>query len=292
MKYSFEQDNFMASDVTVLADHVTTGGIQAMAYQTEPDSVVWMTRNDGELIGFTVNQEQQVEGWHRHVLGGSGIVESVACIPSPTGDRDDLWMIVRRTIDGGTKRYVEYLGEYWDASDDIEDAFYVDSGATYSGVPATAISGLGHLEGETVSILADGASHPDRTVVSGAITLQVSASKVHIGFSCPATLQTMRLEAGAQDGTAQGKTKRVTRASIRFMDTLGAQAGPDEATLDRVEFRCGSTPMDAAPPVFSGDKEILWPAGYETDAYLTIVQDQPLPCTVIAIYPQVVTQDR
>ncbi len=292
MKYSFEQDNFMASDVTVLADHITTGGVQAMAYQSEPDSIAWMTRNDGTLIGFTINQEQQVEGWHPHPIGGDGIVESVACIPSPTGDRDDLWMIVRRTINGGTKRYVEYLGEYFEEGDSLADAFYVDSGATYSGAPATTISGLGHLEGEVVTILADGATHPDRTVAGGQITLQRATSKAQIGLSCPATLQTMRLEAGAQDGTAQGKTKRVTRAVIRFIDTLGAKAGPDESTLDRIEFRSGSDPMDAPPPAFSGDKEILWPSGYETDAHLTVVQDQPLPCTVVAIYPQVVTQDR
>jgi hypothetical protein len=293
MKYSFEQDNFVAGDVTVLADHISKGGILALAYQSEPDSIVWATRADGVLLGFTMSLEQDVQCWHRQPIAGTGVVvESVAVIPSPNGDRDDLWMIVKRTINSTTKRYVEWLGEYWENGDAQEDAFYVDAGATYDGAPATVISGLGHLEGEAVTILADGATHPSRTVASGSITLQRSASVVHVGLHRRSILKTLRLEAGGGDGTAQGKTKRVTRAAVRFIDTLGGKAGPDENTLDEILFRSGSDPMNEPPPVFSGDKDVLWPSGYEGDAYLTVVQDQPLPMTVVAIYPQVVTQDR
>ena len=112
------------------------------------------------------------------------------------------------------------------------------------------------------------------------------------GLPCPALLQTMRIEAGAADGTAQGKVKRITRATIRFLYTLGGKAGKDEATADRIEFRTGSDRMDSAPPIFSGDKEVPWPAGYETEGRIMIIQDQPLPMTVAAIMPQVNTSDR
>lgn len=297
MKYVFEQDSYAAADVTVLSEHITGTGILGMAFQSEPDSVVWMVRADGVLLGFTFNAEQQVEGWHPHVIGGSfstgdAVVESVACIPSPNGDRDDLWMIVKRTINSGTKRYVERLGEHYETGNTVADAIYVDSAATYSGASTATITGLSHLDGETVSVLSNGAAHPDVVVSSGSITLQKATTKAQIGLACPAVLRTMRLEAGAGDGTAQGKTKRITRAAVRFLNTIGALAGPSESKLDRIEFRKGSDPMDSAPPIFSGDKQIPWPNGYDGDAYLTIKQDQPFPMTIVAIYPQVITQDR
>src|SRR5690606_6324566 len=126
-------------------------------------------------------------------------VESVAVIPAPAGDRDELWLVVRSSIDGATLRYIEYLEALWDPANDLPDAFFVDSGLTYDGAPSSTISGLDHLEGESVSILADGATHPERTVVQGRITLDRDASKVQVGLAYTSTLQTMKLEAGAAD---------------------------------------------------------------------------------------------
>ena len=79
---------------------------------------------------------------------------------------------------------------------------------------------------------------------------------------------------------------------IRFYNTLGAKAGPDESSLDQIEFRTGSDLMDQAPPLFTGDKLMDWPGGYDFDGYVMVVQDQPLPMTVVAIMPQVHTFDR
>lgn len=292
LTYEFSSNKYKSSDLTVLAEHITRGGIQDIVYQQEPHNIVWAVRNDGLLLGFTFNREQDVLGWHRHPLGGDGIVECVEVIPCPDGSQDDLWMIVRRTIDGQTKRYIEYLEQDFTEEDDIEDAFFVDSGLTYDGSPADEISGLDHLEGEEVAVLADGAAHPRRTVTSGAITLQREASKVQIGLPCPAILKTMRPEAGGADGTAQGKTKRINKVAIRFLATLGGKAGPTESVLDEIQFRTGSDPMDQAPPLFSGDKLIEWPGGYDFDGYMIVKQEQPLPMTILAIMPQLTTQDR
>jgi hypothetical protein len=157
---------------------------------------------------------------------------------------------------------------------------------------ATTISGLTHLEGETVDVLGDGAVHPQVVVTSGAITLQLPVSYAVVGLPAPCSLQTMRLEAGAADGTAQGKTKRVTRCAIRLVETVGGTAGPDEDGQDQILFRDASMAMDEAIPPFSGDKQIAWPSGYEVDAYLRYENDLPLPATVVAFMPQVVTQDR
>lgn len=297
IKYDINADAYISIDDTILANHITQNGIVAMAFAQEPASVIWCARGDGKLIGFTFNREQDVLAWHRHPLGGSfsggnAVVESVASIPSPDGTRDDLWLIVKRTINGATRRYVEYMAAPYADGDDLADAFYVDSGATYSGAATSTITGLGYLEGETVDVLAGGASHPQCLVTGGAITLQRSVTKAQVGLPCPAVLQTMRIEAGAADGTAQGKTKRITRAIIRFLFTLGGRAGKDEDNADRIEFRTGSDPMDSAPPIFTGDKEVPWPAGYETEGRIMIIQDQPLPMTVAAIMPSVTTQDR
>lgn len=291
------QDGLQSADMSVRNDQITIPQITSMTFQREPWSVVWFTLKDGALLGLTYNEEQQVIGWHAHTVGGSfgsgaAVVESVACIPSPTNDRDDLWMIVKRTINGATKRYVEVLMPEYRTGDDADSAFYVRSGLTYDLTPATTISGLDHLEGQTVAVLADGSTHPDSVVTSGAITLQRSASVVHVGLPYRSILQTMRLEAGASDGTAQGKIKRINHAIVRFFNTLGAKAGPTESKLDTIQFRSGSDDMDSAPPIFTGDKQVPWPGDYETDAHLVIVQDQPLPMTVVGIFPSVVTQDR
>lgn len=289
---------YKSLNMSVLAPHMVPKGksIRQMAYQKEPHSVVWCARSDGLLLGFTFDREQYTEppfgGWHRHPLGGDGEVESVVCVPSPDTDRDDVWMIVKRTINGATQRYVEYMTAEYEDGDDQEDAFYVDSGLTYDSSATTTISGLLHLEGETVDVLADGATHPQRTVSSGAITLQRSASVVQVGLPCPAKLATMRINAGAVDGTAQGKTKRINSVVVRLQDTLGGKMGPTETELDEILFRSPTNPMDEAPPLYTGDKEVLWRGGYEKDGYIWYVNDQPLPVTVLAIMPQVTTQDR
>jgi hypothetical protein len=296
--YNFQQNGYVTNDLTILAEHVTKGGIVQTAWHKEPYVAMWAVRTDGELLGFTFNKEQDVLGWHRHIIGGAfgsgdAVVESVAVIPGPNRDRDDLWVIVKRTINGSTKRYVEYLEAEYKDGDAQSSAFYVDSGATYSGSPVTTISGLTWLEGQEVQILADGAAHPNRTVTSGAVTLQRSASVVQVGLPFESTLRTTRIDAGAGDGTSQGKTKRITKVTFRFYNTLGAKVGPDETLLDRIEFRTGSDLMDQAPPLFTGDKgPVDWPGGYDFDGFIMVKQDQPLPMTVVAIMPQVHTFDR
>lgn len=292
LAYSFQQNGFVPSDLSLLSEHLTYSGITQMGWHKEPYVCAWAVRGDGQLLGFTFNREQDVVGWHRHRLGGSGIVESIAVIPHPDGDKDELWLIVRRTINGATKRYIEYLETGYDTGMAQEDAFYVDCGLTYSGAATTTITGLGHLEGQTVQLLVNGAAHPDRVVTGGSITLQVAATKVQGGLGYTSTLQTNRIDAAAADGTAQGKTKRINKVVTRFLNTLGAWVGPTTSSMDEVQFRFGSAPMDSPPPLFSGDKLIEFRGDYDFDGYMTIQQRQPLPMTVVAIMPQLHTFDR
>lgn len=282
---------YKSSDATVLAEHITRTGVLQIAFALEPNPIVWAIRADGALIGYTWNAEQEVRGWHRQPIGGSGIVESVAVMPAAEGDGNELWLVVKRTINGATKRYVEYLNRAWRTGDTQASAYYVDCGLTYSGVAATSISGLGHLEGQTVDILSDGSPHPQRVVTGGAITLQRAATVVQVGLPCPCKYRSMRLEGGASDGTAQGKTKRIHKGVLRFLNTGGGSYGSTEANLDDLQFRQASDPMNAPLPLFSGDKVVPWPEGYNTDAYMMYLNDQPTPATLVGLMPQMVVQD-
>jgi hypothetical protein len=251
-----------------------------MVWQQEPELLLWFVHADGRLIGLTYDRANATVGWHEHSLGGSGIVESITAIPS--GAEDQVYLSVKRTIDGSTVRHIVYLKSLY-FNDDVADAFFVDSGLTYDGGATTTITSLNHLEGETVTILADGAAHADKTVSNGTITLDRSASKVHVGYGYSSSLETLRMEAGAEDGISQGKIKRIHGVTARFFQTVGAELGPDTDNLDRLPFRDSSMAMDEAVPLFTGDKEISFPSGYDNDAKIVIRQTQPLPMTILAI---------
>lgn len=289
--YDFGSDGYRSTDTTVLSEHITQTGLVDLALAQEPDPIVWFCREDGALIGFTWNNEQEVRAWHRHPIGGDGIVESVATMPAAEGDRDELWLSVRRTINGVTKRYVEYMERPRRPGDPQNSQFYVDSGLTYDGVPADTISGLDHLEGATVNVLADGAPHPNRVVTGGQIELQAEYSVVQIGLPCPCKWRSMRIEAGAQDGTAQGKTKRLHKVVMRFFETAGGKFGANVDNLDWIQYRDPADPMNQPVPLFSGDKVLQWNHGYDTDGYVMYFNDQPMQATLIAVMPQVRTYD-
>lgn len=287
--YDVNSDGYTSNDRTALAEHITKPGLIDLDYAQEPDSIAWGTRSDGRLIGFTWNAEQNVWAWHGHTT--DGLVESVACIPSPDQATNELWLIVRRTVNGVEKRYVEFMEPEWDNTTSQATAFYVDCGLSYSGVPVLTISGLGHLEGKTISLLVDGSPHPARTVVGGSVTLQRAGSVVHAGLPFAARLKTMRIEAGAQNGTAQGKVKRATGVTFRFADTVTGQYGADFDALDEFTFRTASDPMDEPVPPFNGDKLVAWPGGYDTDGFLCFYDDKPCPVTIVGVFPQVTTSD-
>ena len=295
LAYNFDVDGYVAPDLTILAEHVTESGIIQMAYQEEPNSIVWCVRADGQLLGFTYQREQQVTAWHRHIFGGSfgsgnAVVESVEVLPTDNSEYQ-VWVIVKRTIDGATKRYVEYLhNQDFDETDDTSFN-YLDSQLAYNGSATTTISGLDHLEGEEVSILADGATHPNKTVSSGGITLDRSATKVKVGLPYVSLLQTMRIDAGSQNGTSQSKTKRIYEITARLYESIGIEIGPDLDNMERIPFRSSANAMNSGVNVFTGDKDIEFRGNYETDGFIFVRQNQPLPLTVLSLYPRLVTND-
>ena len=406
LSYNLNIDQYQAQDMTLLAEHISEGGITEMSYQQEPDSILWCVRSDGTLLGFTYARAEEVVGWHRHKLGGVfgeatitvsdygniatgttlkitksdgttitftseaaggsspsetlgfrpnesnnttadniytainahadftvanpsaavvtiketsktgsspvkivssdttrlattdeeiAVVESVASIPTDSNE-DELWMIVKRTVNGTTRRYVEYL-TLFDYGTDQKDGFYVDSGLTYSGSATTAMTGLEHLEGESVTILADGATHPVKSVSSGAVmtggslTLDRSTTKSHIGLGYTSMLQTMRVEAPGNESTSQSKTKRINEVTLRLHKTVGAEVGASLTDMERIPFRSSAAAMDTAVPLFTGDKQVEFRDDFNTDGFVFVRQNQPLPFTLVALYPQITIND-
>jgi hypothetical protein len=286
---------YQAPDITIVAEHITAGGLSAFAYQQEPDGVIWAVRADGTLLGVTYRREEEVVAWHKHLIGGEfsggqAVVESIATLPSDTGE-DELYMIVKRTINGVTKRYVEQMRPF-NFGGVTTGAFFVDCGLRYEGTATGTLSGLYHLEGETVTVLANGATHPDREVTGGGITLAYNSTTAAVGYNYTSSMQTMRIEAGSADGTSQGKPKRIHAVTLRLLETVGIEVGNSSNENDRVFFRDSSMPMDQAVPLFTGDKDIEFPGGYDDDDRLYVRQTQPLPMSVLALFPRMNTFDK
>lgn len=299
LAYVFEADGFRSPDMSVLAEHITRGGVTALAYQQEPQSILWLVRADGVLLSFTYEREQDVLGWGRHVMGGAfstgdTVVESVGCMPASDGSRDEVYVVVKRTVNSATKRYIEYLAPMWDGTANRETAKFLDSLLTYDSTATTTITGLWHLEGQTISLLVDGATHPDKTVSNGKITLEREGSVVQAGLAYDSDGQMLRMEAGSADGTAQGKLQRNHRVVVRVWETLGLKLGYElsATTMYRPPMRDGADPLDEAVPLFTGDIEMTWEGGYTTANYVCWRFDQPLPGTILAVLPQMHTQDR
>lgn len=301
LAYSLDTDNLQAPDLTILAEHITDPGILALAYHFEPWRTVWAARADGVLLGMTYGRVEGGEiGWHRHILGGrysenldgnytNAVVENIAVIPDSAGTADQLWLQVRRTINGVNVRHIEIMEAPWAEGGDQEDVYYLDSMLTYDGSAATTITGLRHLEGETVSVVADGAAAPDATVSDGAITLAAAASVVQVGLPYTPALATLPSDAGAADGTAQGKKRRINRVTAIVYQTLGIWLGPDSDNMDSVEFPVSA--LDAVAPLFDGEKSAHWTGGYDSRGVVRLEQRLPFPITVLGLAVQISTQD-
>ena len=407
-----DESGYTAPDMTILAEHITAGGITEMAYQQEPDSIVWCVRADGTLLGLTYRREEQVVSWHKHLIGGvfgtttvtlgsitssfpgktvtltkgdgssvtftadalgassatstlhfipvisdivttatnmatvinnhadftassngtivtvksaigqvvtatssdnhnlrcvsqtNAVVESIATLPSDDGE-DKLYMVVKRTINGATKRYIEQL-QLIDFGTTTEEGFFCDSALTfpaktdtggfptpvdYSTQRTTAMTGLYHLEGEIVTITANGAAHAVRTVSSGDVTLSFESNLAVMGLGYNSRMQTLRLEGGSQDGTSQGKPKRIHGITVRLLNTVGLDVGTNSSNIETIPFRDSSMAASVAVPLFTGDKEVEFTGTFFENDKVYLSQNQALPCTILAIYPRFTTFD-
>lgn len=282
-----DSEQLDGDDISILSSHlIEEFNIVEWGYASLPNSVLWCIRNDGVLLGLTYVKKQEVVGWHRHITNGS--FESVAVVSSVS--EDETYFIVNRTINGNTVRYVEIL-EKRITNESIYDYFFVDSGLTYSGGAATVLSGLDHLEGEDVSVLADGEVVEGKTVSSGQITIPNASTLVHIGLPYTSDLESLNIEIGDQIGATHGRKKIVSSANVHFLKTRGAKVGADEDNLNEMMFS-DEADGDNPPALFDGKKEVTFTNAYGKEKRVLIRQDAPLPITVLSIIPEVENSER
>jgi hypothetical protein len=372
--YRFEDDAYVAPDMTLLAEHITDTGIVDVDYAQEPDSIYWAARTDGTLLGMTYHRAEDVIAWHRHIFGGSnkfifngatGVLDylndanfngyiTITAHGLSTGDEvtysagggtkipeltdggtyyvfardantleladtyaqavdrtikrisdgvgashslstkakiksitsinetleNQVWIICERRIDNVKRQYIEYLDSTLNM--DCTLSALVNDGTT-------VVTGLNHLEGESVQILVGDAVFPNQTVTGGSIsvTLPASASfkSIEIGLGYISKIKTMKIESGSQAGTAQARKKRYNEVVVRLYKSVGLIVNGEQ-----IPFRSSSTPMGQDIPEFTGDKRVS-NLGWNRDGQIEIEQRQPLPMTVLGITGTLVTSD-
>jgi len=299
--FHFEVDGNRAFDMTRLARQATRGGIDEMDFAQEPNSILWNVRSDGQAAALTYLRDEDVIGWGRHIFGGSfgtgdPVMETVAVIPgnatTSSLGRDEVWVIIERTINGATKRYVEFLERDFETGDTQEDAFYVDSGLSYTGSATTEIVGLTHLIGETVQIWGDGAIQPQQVVnPEGEIKLQNAVSTAVIGLGYTSRLKSLKLEGGGKLGTLVGKDKRIFAATLVLLNAHTAKIGPTTSDLIELDFREVSDTMDSGTPLFTGEIFREFEGDFESDPRFVFQIDGPVPGTLLGLAPEVELQE-
>lgn len=292
MGYHYEEDGYKAPDLTTLAEHITATGVVSMALQQEPDPVVWAVLTNGRLVSVTLDRELDVIAWNSHEIDGA--VESVATIPA--GDTEQVWLIIRRLVDGNIVRYIERFQPSWypiygttmPDADDFPPAdepfnwgFQLDCAVTqdYAAGKATW-SGLGHLEGHTVRCLADGVDMGEFTVTAGAITLPRTAKRVLVGLMFKPVIELLTPEIGTQTGSSASSAYSVNQIGLRVINTLGATINGGLVIPGRT---IGPDLLDKPPELFSG---IKYESGYgwEKGEISTVIsQDAPFPFHILSV---------
>jgi hypothetical protein len=278
LAYNWQASGYVTGDLSLRAPHLFDGlDITDMAFCKSPHPVVWCVSSSGKLLGLTYVPEQNVGAWHQHDTA-AGAFESVAAVAE--GSDDVLYAVVRRTINGAAVRYVERMAPRRFGA--AEDAFIVDAGLSYSGAAATTFSGLGHLEGCTVSILGDGAVMPQAVVSSGSVTIPQAASTVQIGLPITADLETLPLAAQIDGSFGQGRPKNVNRVWLRVFESSGIFAGPSFDRLAEAKQR-STEPYGSAPALKTSEIGIAVPPSWGDSGRVCIRQKDPLPLTVLSI---------
>jgi hypothetical protein len=278
LSYQWQSAGYLSNDLCLLAKHLFDyGAIVDLCFSRSPTPIVWAINKKGRLLGLTYVPEQQVAAWHRHDTI-NGLFES--CVTITEGNQDALYVIVKRVINGATVRYIEVLNNRFFATP--ATAFFVDSGITWTGAPATVFTGLDWLEGQTVSILGDGAVMPQQVVKGGAITLPFAVSTAQIGLPITADLVTPPVVA-AQDATlGQSRVKSINKIWVRIYNSGVFSAGPNATHLTPIKGRHYEAP-GTAPALITDEIPLFVLPSYNQSGGIMLRQSDPLPLTVVDI---------
>jgi hypothetical protein len=270
----FNNDQYTSPDITVIAEHVTESGIVDMAYQQEPWSLLHACRDDGQVASLTLDRDQDVIAWARQTTQGE--FESVESLPTPDGDA--LFAVVARVINGNLTRYIERA----------DPALLTDCALTgTSDTGATVWTGLGHLEGRTVNVKADGVVLADQVVTAGKITIERPAFEIEIGLNYITTVVTLTPDLAGPVGSSSGSAYSIHSAIVRLLETIGCTVNFQELPFRRL----GNEVLDQAPEPFTGDM----PAGNlgwnDGQAQVIVQQKLPYPMQLLAVVSKLSVND-
>ena len=277
--YSLEKDGYAGNDLSILAPHLFEGRtIKQWAYQQTPGSTIWCVRDDGLLLAFTYMKEHDIWGWSRQITDGK--VLSAAAVSGDDGDV--VVMVVQREIEGKQRFFLERLAPVWRDQNPIDEAFFVDCGVTVrNGVPKKDVTGLNHLEGRALSVLADGSPVEGCVVRQGCIELPYAATVVQAGLPYESALATLPVESDTASGSTLGCSRAYGACSVRLYRSVGGKYGPSRQELYDLPF-VPERWAEAVQP-YSGDMTCTPCGGWENEASVWLVQNRPLPFRILAL---------
>lgn len=290
--YRFDEDGYKSTDLTTLADHMTATGIASMCFQQEPEPVVWVVLNNGMLVSVTFDRDLDVIAWARHETDGA--VESIASLPF--GDSEQVWLIVRRSVNGSVKRYVERFRPKWypiygqddpvttaipPAEAPVNWGFTLDCARTQDDAAGKTVwTGFDHLEGKTVRCIADGVVMPDIVVTSGDITLPRAAKRILAGLMFTPRTELLPPEIQLGTGSVQGDAMSCNEILVRALNSAGVTVNGDEVFAGRVY---GPDQLDFPPQLFTGDFKATNLGWSQGNPEVVIEQAYPLPFHLLAV---------
>ncbi|WP_226779016.1 hypothetical protein [Oceaniglobus trochenteri] len=291
---------FIGENLTQIARHILGRGADRLVYQEDPVPVVWARGTDGALIGLTYLPGQKVVGFHRHDLAG-GFVEDIEVLPSDDGLSEDLYLIVRRQINGQTRRFIERMKHPFIELDglepDLQDAWFQYCAVRYQGTATTEISGLDHLEGETVTAWTERGAFARLTVTGGAVTLPHPVTSAITGLDATdlQNIETLDIVMGTPDGGDEGRKRTHRVTGMRVHRTVGGRFSVIQTTsCERRET--ASQPIFnerafALPSLRDGVVEIGGHKGWSHQTALKFTPDPGAPFTLVSRTPTLMVTD-
>ena len=307
LAYNYYNDGYDQIDLSLMGKHLFQARITAMCYQETPDKILWCLTSDGKVAALTFSPEQEVAALSRHDF--SGQVESLAVIPNFANCYDEVWFEIKRMIGSQTVRTVEYLengmpigctsdtlkAQTWRAQKQVENDYvkemccYLDSAVLFireKGDTTDEVEGLSHLEGEVVSIFADGAVCPPQVVIGGKVKISETAARVLVGKPIVSQYIPQSFYINSEAGSGIGEVERISHVVLMLYLTGGGKIGTDVNHLSEILYRNSDDKIGVPTPLFSGIKDVLF-NGKTSDeaAEILIENDSPLPMNILAIVP-------
>lgn len=281
LNYIAERESYRPVAISVFFEHLLRMGVRCWCYTNNPHKAIWFADTDGNLRVIAYDIDQKVVGAARYELDGT--IESLCAIPAPDGSYDDVWAVIKRTINNQTVKYVEYFSwglpvEKQDSNDKKQAlGIFCDSAKVYEYDENTgSVDGLNHLEGKNINVIVDGKIQNKKTVTNGAITLDKPGKIIVAGLDMGEMLvETLHFNIGSALGTTQGATQRINKLTARVIDTCDLKAKATDGTqYDTIVEKESLT---------DGDFKISLPSDYSQNMTVSLKSDKPVNTCVLAL---------